>query len=73
MRLWQCQRRCFDTFENLYDYFCLVLTLVEHDEAVPFSVKVSNALTAQVLHKSEAGKYVFSTKNTDDLFWKLDI
>ncbi len=58
---------------SVSDYIRMALTRVAHDEAVPFDVKVPNAVTAQTLIKSNAGEDVHRATNTDDLFKQLDI
>ena len=46
---------------------------VARDKAIPFPVKVPNALTAETLRKSERGEDVHAAKDADDLFRDLGI
>ena len=58
---------------SLSDYIRMALVRVARDKAVPFAVKVPNALTAKTLRKSARGEDVHPAKNARDLFGKLGI
>ncbi len=58
---------------SISDYIRMALTRVAHDEAVPFAVKVPNALTQETLQKSARGEDVRNAANVNDLFKQLDI
>lgn len=58
---------------SISDYIRMALVRVARDKAVPFPVKVPNALTADTLRKSERGEEVHAAKDTDDLFDQLGI
>jgi len=58
---------------SLSDYIRMALVRVARDKAVPFPVKVPNAVTAETLRKSERGEEVHSAKDVDDLFDQLGI
>ena len=58
---------------SISDYIRMALVRVARDKAVPFPVKVPNALTAETLRKSERGEDVHTAKNADDLFEDLGI
>jgi len=58
---------------SISDYIRMALIRVARDQAVPFPVKVPNALTAETLRKSERGEDVHTAKDADDLFRQLDI
>ncbi len=58
---------------SISDYIRMALVRVARDKAVPFPVKVPNALTADTLRKSERGESVHSAKDADDLFDQLGI
>lgn len=58
---------------SISDYIRMALVRVARDKAVPFPVKVPNALTAETIRKSELGDEVHSAKDADDLFDQLDI
>ena len=58
---------------SISDYIRMALVRVARDKAVPFRVKVPNALTAETLRKSERGEEVHSAKDADDLFGQLGI
>ena len=58
---------------SVSDYIRMALVRVARDKAVPFPVKVPNALTAETLRKSERGEDVHKAKDADDLFRKLGI
>ena len=58
---------------SISDYIRMALVRVARDKAVPFPVKVPNALTAETLRKSERGEEVHAAKDADDLFRKLGI
>ena len=58
---------------SISDYIRMALVRVAREKAVPFPVKVPNALTAETLRKSERGEEVHSARNADDLFKQLGI
>jgi DNA-damage-inducible protein J len=58
---------------SISDYIRMALVRVARDKAVPFPVKVPNALTAETMWKSERGEEVHSAKDADDLFDQLGI
>ncbi|WP_163267504.1 type II toxin-antitoxin system RelB/DinJ family antitoxin [Chelativorans alearense] len=58
---------------SVSDYIRMALVRVARDKAVPFPVKVPNALTAETLRKSERGEDVHTAKDADDLFKQLGI
>jgi DNA-damage-inducible protein J len=58
---------------SVSDYIRMALVRVARDKAVPFPVKVPNALTAETLRKSERGEDVHTAKDAADLFKKLGI
>jgi DNA-damage-inducible protein J len=58
---------------SVSDYIRMALIRVARDKAVPFAVKVPNALTAKTLRKSARGEGVHTAKNAQDLFRKLGI
>ena len=58
---------------SISDYIRMALVRVARDKAVPFPVKVPNAVTAETLRKSERGEEVHSAKDVDDLFDQLGI
>ena len=55
------------------DVVRIVLTKVAKEKALPFEMRVPNALTAQTLSKSERGEDVHHAKDADDLFGQLGI
>ena len=58
---------------SISDYIRMALVRVARDKAVPFPVKVPNAVTAGTIRKSERGEEVHSAKDADDLFDQLGI
>jgi DNA-damage-inducible protein J len=58
---------------SVSDYIRMALVRVARDKAVPFPVKVPNALTAETIRKSERGDEVHSAKDAEDLFDQLGI
>ena len=58
---------------SISDYIRMALVRVARDKAVPFPVKVPNALTAETMRKGERGEDVHRAKDADDLFRKLGI
>lgn len=56
---------------SISGYIRMALVRVAHDKAVPFPVKVPNALTAETLRKSERGEDVHTADDAQDLFKKL--
>jgi len=58
---------------SISDFIRMALVRVARDKAVPFPVKVPNALTVETIRKSERGKEVHSAKDAEDLFDQLGI
>ena len=58
---------------SISDYIRMALVRVARDRAVPFPVKVPNALTVETMRKSERGEDMHRAKDADDLFRKLGI
>lgn len=58
---------------SLSDYIRMALVRVARDKAIPFPVKVPNAVTAETLRKSERGEDVHQAADAEDLFGKLGI
>lgn len=58
---------------SVSDYIRMALVRVARDKAVPFQVKVPNALTAKTLRKSERGEDVHPARDAEDLFDQLGI
>lgn len=58
---------------SISDYIRMALVRVAHDKAIPFPVKVPNALTAETLRKSERGEDVHSASDANELFRKLGL
>jgi DNA-damage-inducible protein J len=58
---------------SVSDYIRMALVRVARDKAIPFPLKVPNALTRETLRKSERGKDVHRAKDAADLFRKLGI
>ena len=55
------------------DVVRIALTKIAKDKALPFDMRVPNALTAETLAKSERGEDVHRAKDADDLFQQLGI
>ncbi|MES2830375.1 MAG: type II toxin-antitoxin system RelB/DinJ family antitoxin [Pseudomonadota bacterium] len=55
------------------DVVRIALTKIAKEKALPFEMRVPNALTAATLEKSEQGKDVYHTADADDLFKQLGI
>ena len=58
---------------SISDFIRMALVRVARDKAIPFPVKVPNALTIETLRKSERGEDLHSAKDADDLFRDLGI
>jgi DNA-damage-inducible protein J len=58
---------------SISDYIRMALVRVARDRAVPFPVKVPNALTVETMRKGERGEDMHYAKDADDLFRKLGI
>ena len=58
---------------TISDLVRMVLTKVAKDKALPFDLRVPNALTSATLAKSERGEDVHHAKNANDLFTQLGI
>lgn len=58
---------------SVSDAIRMMLVRVASEKALPFDVKVPNAVTARTLRKAEKGKDLMRSKNADDLFGKLGI
>ena len=55
------------------DVVRIALTKIAREKALPFDMRVPNALTASTLAKSKRGEDVHHTKDADDLFDQLGI
>lgn len=55
------------------DVVRIALTKIAKEKALPFDMRVPNALTAETLAKSERGEDVHRAKDADDLFQQLGI
>ncbi|WP_248885846.1 type II toxin-antitoxin system RelB/DinJ family antitoxin [Acidithiobacillus acidisediminis] len=55
------------------DVVRIALTKIAKEKALPFEMRVPNALTAATLEKSERGEDVHHAKDADDLFNQLGI
>lgn len=55
------------------DVIRIALTKIAKEKALPFDMRVPNALTAATLEKSERGEEVYHAKDADDLFNQLGI
>jgi DNA-damage-inducible protein J len=55
------------------DVVRISLTKIAKEKALPFEMRVPNALTAETMSKSERGEDVYHAKDTDDLFSQLGI
>lgn len=58
---------------SVSDYIRMALVRVAHDKAVPFPVKVPNAMTVETMRKTARGEDVHKAKDAKDLFKQLDI
>jgi DNA-damage-inducible protein J len=58
---------------SISDYIRMALVRVAREKAIPFPVKVPNAVTVETLRKSERGEDVHTAKDAEDLFRDLDI
>lgn len=58
---------------SVSDYIRIALVQVAREKAVPFPVKVPNALTEETLRKSGRGEDVHAAKDAEDLFAQLGI
>ncbi len=55
------------------DVVRIALTKVAKEKALPFDMRIPNALTAKTLKKSERGEDVYQAKDAEDLFRQLGI
>ncbi len=55
------------------DVVRVALTKIAKEKALPFDMRVPNALTAETLTKSERGEEVSHAKDANDLFEQLGI
>lgn len=55
------------------DVVRIALTKIAKEKALPFEMRVPNALTAKTLAKSERGQELYHAKDADDLFEQLGI
>ena len=55
------------------DVVRIALTKIAKEKALPFDMRVPNALTAETLAKSERGEDVHHAKDADDLFDQLGV
>lgn len=58
---------------SVSDYIRMALVRVARDKAIPFEVKVPNAVTAEAMEKAACGKDVHKAKDAEDLFKQLGI
>lgn len=58
---------------TISDVIRIALTKVAKEKALPFDMRVPNALTADTLEKSDRGEEVYHAKDADDLFNQLGI
>ena len=58
---------------SVSDLIRIVLTKVAKEKALPFDLRVPNALTSATLAKSERGEDVHHAKDAKDLFEQLGI
>jgi DNA-damage-inducible protein J len=58
---------------SVSDYIRMALVRVAREKAVPFPVRVPNAVTARTLEKSERGEDVHDARDADALFRKLGV
>ena len=55
------------------DVVRIALTKIAKEKALPFDMRVPNALTAETLAKSDQGEDVYHAKDAKDLFGQLGI
>ena len=55
------------------DVVRIALTKIAKEKALPFEMRVPNALTAETLSRSERGEDVHQAQNAEDLFKQLGI
>ncbi len=55
------------------DVVRIALTKIAREKALPFEMRVPNAVTARTLAKSERGEDVHRAKDAEDLFQQLGI
>lgn len=55
------------------DVVRIALTRIAKEKALPFEMRIPNALTEKTLAKSEQGEEVYHAKDADDLFNQLGI
>lgn len=55
------------------DVIRIALTKIAKEKALPFEMRVPNALTVETLAKSDRGEDLHHAKNADDLFNQLGI
>ena len=55
------------------DVVRIALTKIAKEKALPFDMRVPNALTTETLAKSERGEDVHRAKDADDLFQQIGI
>ena len=55
------------------DLIRMTLTRVAKDKALPFELRIPNALTQETIAKSERGEDVFHAKDAEDLFAQLEV
>ena len=58
---------------SVSDAIRMMLMRVAAEKALPFEVKVPNAVTARTLRKASKGEDLTRSKNASDLFGKLGI
>ena len=55
------------------DAFRIMMTRVAKEKALPFELKIPNALTAETLEKADRGEDLHEAKDAADLFRKLGV
>lgn len=55
------------------DAIRILMTKVAQEKALPFDLKMPNALTAETLKKADSGEDLHTAKDAKDLFNKLGI
>lgn len=58
---------------TISDVIRIALTKIAKEKALPFEMRVPNALTAETLAKSDRGEDVYHAKDANDLFGQLGI
>jgi DNA-damage-inducible protein J len=58
---------------TISDVVRIALTKIAKEKALPFEMRIPNALTVKTLEKSERGEDVHHAKDVNDLFGQLGI